>query len=236
MFNEVGEVKEGEEAVDVWKRHFENVMNSEGVAEEYRGLENGGTVGQFKLLDEDMRKEVVLALGGVKRRVAAGRDGLTAEMVSCDISLDIWWCLFNWYWKFRMITTVWKKSVVVPIPKKQKSGPCRVDEFRGISLVAVLYKALCSIVQKRMMEVVEENGLVAEEQGGFRRGRDCRDQVLTLSLLGQIKAHSRRGIFAKENVHTSHDISCWGVGNNRFLRFVRALYKNSSCGVKVQIS
>ena len=197
-------------------------------------MENGGTAGQFKLLDEDMRKEVVLALGGLKRRVAAGRDGLTAEMVSCDISLDIWWCLFNWCWKFRMIPTVWRKSVVVPIPKKQKSGPCRVDEFRGISLVAVLYKALRSIVQKRMMEVVEENGLVAEEQG-FRRGRGCRDQVLTLMLLGQIKAHSRRGMFAKENVHTSDDISCWGV-NGRFLRFVRALYKNSSCGVKVQIS
>ena len=180
-----------------------------------------------------MKKEVVLALGGLKRSVA-GRDGLRAEMVSCDILLDIWWCLFNWYWKFRMITTVWRKSVVVPIPKKQKSGPCRVDEFRGISLVAVLYKALRSIVQKRMMEVVEENGLVAEEQG-FRRGRGCRDQVLTLMLLGQIKAHSRRGMFAKENVHTSDDISCWGV-NNRYLRIVRALYKNSSCGVKVQIS
>ena len=50
MFNEVGEVKEGEEAVDVWKRHFENVMNSEGVAEEYRGLENGGTAANSSYL------------------------------------------------------------------------------------------------------------------------------------------------------------------------------------------
>ena len=53
------------------------------------------------------------------------------------------------------------------IPKKQKSGPCRVDEYRGISLVAVPYKALCSIMQKRMMVVVEEKRLVAEEQGGL---------------------------------------------------------------------
>ena len=95
-----------------------------------------------------------------------------------------------------MIPSEWRKSVVVPIPKKQNRGPCRVDEFRGISLVAVPYKALCSIVHKRMVEVVEEKGLVAEEQGGFRRGRGCRDQVLTIMLLGQIKARSRRGIFA----------------------------------------
>ena len=86
--------------------------------------------------------------------------------------------------------------MVVPIPKKQKSGPCRVDEYRGISLVSVPYKALCRIVQRRMMEVVEERGLVAEEQGGFRRGRGCRDQVLTLMLLGQVKMQSRRGMFA----------------------------------------
>ena len=87
-------------------------------------------------------------------------------------------------------------SVVVPIPKKQKSGPCRVNEFRGISLVAVSYKALCSIMQKRMMVLLEEKRLVAEEQGVFRRGRGCRDQVITLILLGQMKAHFRKGMLA----------------------------------------
>ena len=127
-------------------------------------------MGQFKLLDGDIRrKEVVLALGGLKKSVASGRDGLRAEIVSCDILVDFCWCLVNWCWKIGMTLTEWRKSVVVPIPKMQKSGPCRVDEFKVISLVAVPYKALCSIVQKRMIEVVEEKGLVAEEQGEFRR-------------------------------------------------------------------
>ena len=74
---------------------------------------------------------------------------------------------------------------------RRVDGPCRTDEFREVSLVSVPYKALCRIVQRRMMEVVEERGLVAEEQGGFTRGRGCRDQVLTLLLLGQVKAQSR---------------------------------------------
>ena len=65
---------------------------------------------------------MVLALRELKRRVAAGRDELMAEMVSCDIFVDFWWCLFNWCRKFGMIPTEWRKSVVVPIPKKQKSG------------------------------------------------------------------------------------------------------------------
>ena len=28
--------------------------------------------------------------------------------------------------------------------------------------------------------------IVAEEQGGFRKGRRCRDQILTLMLVGQV--------------------------------------------------
>ena len=31
----------------------------------------------------------------------------------------------------------------------------------------------------------EDEGLVAEEQGGFRKQRGCRDQILTLVLLGE---------------------------------------------------
>ena len=44
--------------------------------------------------------------------------------------------------------------------------------------------------------MVQERNLVVEKQGGFRRGRGCKDQLLTLMLLGQIKAMSRRGMFA----------------------------------------
>ena len=35
--------------------------------------------------------------------------------------------------------------------------------------------------------MVEEYKLVVEEQGGFRRGRGCRDQIVSLILLGQAK-------------------------------------------------
>ena len=44
--------------------------------------------------------------------------------------------------------------------------------------------------------MVEEKRVVAEEQGGFRRGKGCRDQVITLMLLGQMKARFSKGMFA----------------------------------------
>ena len=46
-------------------------------------------------------------------------------------------------------------------------------------------KVLCKVLENRLLSVVEEKGFIAEEQGGFRKGRGCRDQVLSLVLLGQ---------------------------------------------------
>ena len=68
---------------------------------------------------------------------------------------------------------------------------CRMDELQGISLVPVVYKAMCGVIQKRLTQVFGERNLVVEEQGGFRRGRGCREQLLTLMLLEQIKAMSK---------------------------------------------
>ena len=36
--------------------------------------------------------------------------------------------------------------------------------------------------------------MVAEEQGGFRKGRGCRDQLITLVLLGHFKAVPGKGM------------------------------------------
>ena len=34
-----------------------------------------------------------------------------------------------------MVPSEWRKSVIVPIPKKRGSGVCKMDAFQGISLV-----------------------------------------------------------------------------------------------------
>ena len=39
----------------------------------------------------------------------------------------------------------------------------------------------------RLSTVAEEEGLIAEEQGGFQKMRGCRDQALSLVLLGQME-------------------------------------------------
>ena len=48
------------------------------------------------------------------------------------------------------------------------------------------------MIQARMVQIVNGELLLAEEQGGFRRGRGCRDQILTLTLLGQMRVLARK--------------------------------------------
>ena len=244
VYNEVGEVAEGEEAVGVWKRHFEHVLNEGQVAKDDEDQRELVAEDACRLVNADItREEVVQALGRLKQKAAPGRDGLSAEMMCCDVLVDFWWSLFNWCWRNGMTPSEWRKNVIVPIPKKRRRGICEVDEFRGITLVSVVYKVMCSIVQQRMTQMVEEKQLLAEEQGGFRKGRGCRDQVLTLMLLGQIKALSKRGMFAAfidfrkayDRVDRGKLWQCLeGMGfSGRITGFIRAIYKDLSGEVKV---
>ena len=102
---------------------------------------------------------MVWALGRLKGKAAPGKDGLTAGMINNVILVDFWYELFKLCWKEGMVPSIWKQSVVIPVPKKTSKGPCVTDDFRGISLVSVPYKAMCMIVKERLALVVEERKL-----------------------------------------------------------------------------
>ena len=68
-----------------------------------------------------------------------------------------------------MVSSEWRRSTMVPIPKRSRSGVCKTKDFWGISLLPVANKVMCSIAQNRLVHVVEERKLVAKEQGGFRK-------------------------------------------------------------------
>ena len=81
VYDEGGVMRQGKEAVEVWRSYFEKVLNEGGNSVD----QGGGDVlgGESSWIDEGItREEVEQALGKLKRRAAPGTDGLTAEMVS----------------------------------------------------------------------------------------------------------------------------------------------------------
>ena len=81
VYDEGGVLRQGKEAVEMWRSYFEKVLNEGGNSED----QGGGDVlgGESSWIDEGItREEVEQALGKLKWRAAPGTDGLTAEMVS----------------------------------------------------------------------------------------------------------------------------------------------------------
>ncbi len=142
-----------------------------------------------------------------------------------------------------MIPSEWRKIVLVPVPKKRSRGVCKTDNYWGISLTSVAYKAMCSVVHRRLLHMVEEKQLVVEEHGGFRKGRGCRDQLMTLVLLRQMKVVMGRGMFAsfidfKKAYDRVDQGILWGclkgMGiEGQTLAFLKAAYTDLSYEVKV---
>ncbi len=74
---------------------------------------------------------------------------------------------------------------------KGKGSRNECGSYRGISLLSVPGKVYGRIFTERLMEVTE--GKVGKEQGGFKKGRGCVDQIFTIKrlveeYLGKIKS------------------------------------------------
>ncbi len=74
----------------------------------------------------------------------------------------------------------WKKAIIVPL-YKGKGSRSVCSSYRGISLLSVPGKVYGRILTERLMEIAE--GKVSEEQGDFRKGRGCVDQIFAMKRL-----------------------------------------------------
>ena len=65
------------------------------------------------------------------------------------------------------VTTGWKRSVFIPIPKKGNAKVC--SNYRTIALILHTCKVVLNILQARLQQYV--NHELPEVQAGFRKGR-----------------------------------------------------------------
>ena len=89
--------------------------------------------------------------------------------------------LMNTVWENRKIIDTWKTVLKKPFLKKKKSDPRDLDNYRGIGLMCTLTKLLERMMTSRLENFVAEHQLLADEQGGFRRGRGCPENLFCLT-------------------------------------------------------
>lgn len=110
-------------------------------------------------------EKLVMAIGTRKDGNAGGSSGILPEMVKVAFQRpEIVYRLLTMVhtaWREKSVSKDWTDAVLVPIPKKGDLSNC--DNWRGISLLDVVGKAIARILQDRLQHLVEEE--LPESQG-----------------------------------------------------------------------
>ena len=94
-------------------------------------------------------------------------------------------------WKTQQWPQHWKRSVVIPIPKKGNAKEC--SNYCTIALISHASKVMLKILQARLQQYV--NCELADVQAGFRKGRGTRDQTANMHWIIKKAREFQKNIF-----------------------------------------
>ena len=119
--------------------------------------------------------EVRWALGSITMSKAGGGDRIPPELfkVLKDNAVKVLHSVCQQTWKTQQWSQDWKRSVFIPIPKKDNVKEC--SNYRTIALISHTSKVMLKILQARLKQYV--NRELPNVQAGFRKGRETRDQI-----------------------------------------------------------
>lgn len=95
------------------------------------------------------------------------------------------------FWRGKGWPEDFKEGVIVPIVKKGKGDVTR--EYRGVSLMISLYRIYGAVLAERLREEVEGDGIMPENQAGFRKERGVMDNIFLINSLANRQISKKRG-------------------------------------------
>lgn len=184
---QVNGVTNDHEILDLFQQHFANLCSetstNQGSAlkDKYvkmRPNYSGLPFDDEFLFDVELVDRSIRSLSKGK---AAGLDGLTSEHLhNCHPSLFVLlYKLFNFMIKFGHVPEGFGLSYTIPLPKSNYSvlnKSLSVDDFRGISISAVLSKVFEKCIFDRYQQFFQSS----DNQFGFKKGIGCSHAIHTV--------------------------------------------------------
>ena len=132
------------------------------------------------------QKELDTVLDHLNVQKAEGPDEITTSMLKNSGPLARYMILelFNNVLLGGVNPKDWKVGNVILTLKR--SPDTDISNYRPITLISCLSKVLSKIIAQRISEAVEESGLAGDLQNGFRKGRNCSDNIFILNSLLEI--------------------------------------------------
>ena len=130
------------------------------------------------------KEEVTQAIKKMKNRKAAGCDDIVAELIKRGEKMKtVLHNIFSESFETGQIPEDWRKSRVELIHKGGRKEKTEIGNYRPISIINILNKLFGEIINDKMQRWVEQEGVIGEEQSGFRKGRSGLENIYVLKEL-----------------------------------------------------
>ena len=116
--------------------------------------------------------EIKWALESITMNKASGSNGIPAELF--QVRKDD--AVHQQIWKTQLWLQDWKRSILIPIPKKGNAKEC--SNYCTIVVISHANKVMLKILQARHQQYM--NRELPDVQSGFRKGEGTRDQIVNI--------------------------------------------------------
>ena len=131
--------------------------------------------------------------GSITMNKASGGDGIPVELFQIlkHDAVKVLHSICQQIWKTQQWPQDWKKSVFIPIPKKDNAKEC--SNYHTIALISHASKVMLKILQTRLQQYM--NCELPDVQAGFRKGRETRDQIANICWIIEKAREFQKNIY-----------------------------------------
>ena len=142
--------------------------------------------GEGSVLDREISlEEIAVCVRKLKNNKTGGSDGLVGELLKYGGSgmIELLHQVFAVIWSEEFVPPQWREGLIVNLFKKGDKE--ETGNYRGITLLSVVGKVFCKVLNNRLVMHLDKGGALHEGQAGFRVKRGCVDNIYTLNELVQ---------------------------------------------------
>ncbi len=173
--------------------------------------------------------DVIKLIKSLKSKSSSSTDLITNKLVK-ELQLELAQPLkriINFSIQSGRFPEEWKKAKIVPIFKKGERR--ELGNYRPVSLLPVLSKVMEKVMVKQMMEFFETNGLMNQNQFGFRGGHSTEHAIVELiSKVEEIKKKKKVPVVVYIDFRKAFDTLDYRVAMEKFRKYG---FKESAIGL-----
>ncbi|KAK6763728.1 hypothetical protein RB195_024163 [Necator americanus] len=182
VLNNANGVPVGEAILPIWREHFKTLLNR--LAPSTPELEHVHRPTYAVNEEPPTVSEVLVCIQKMKNGKSGGDDGISAEMLKYlpPSGIREMTKIIRPIWIDERTPDSWRHAIIISLHKKLSVTDPR--NYRGISLLRVMYKVLERIILDRLIKNREET--TRDEQAGFRPGPSTIEQVFIVKRVIEI--------------------------------------------------